>query len=52
MKKLFLGIALLLPLCTSADAALVVTTCGTLPQAYTAGSTRPLTVDTTGKLCA
>lgn len=31
--------------------ALVVTTCGTLPQAYAAGSTRSLTVNTSGSLC-
>lgn len=31
---------------------LVVATCGTLPQAYVAGTTRPPTVDVTGKLCS
>lgn len=31
--------------------ALVVQTCGTLPQAYAAGSTRSVTVDTNGNLC-
>lgn len=51
MKKLMLAFALMLPLCTAADAATVVTTCGTLPQSYVAGTTRPITVDTTGKLC-
>ncbi len=51
MKKLFLALALLLPLMTSADAAMVVTTCGTLPSPYTAGSTRDWTVDVNGKLC-
>lgn len=34
-----------------AQDALVVATCGTLPQAYAAGATRLLTVDTTGKIC-
>lgn len=32
--------------------ALVVTTCGTLPQAFAVGSTRTLTVDTNGNLCS
>lgn len=31
--------------------ALVVVTCGTLPLAYTAGSTRALTVNTNGQVC-
>lgn len=31
--------------------AMVVTTCGTLNQNYTAGATRQATVDVTGKLC-
>ncbi len=51
MKKIMLALALMLPLGTSADAAMVVTTCGTLPVAYPAGTTREWTVDTTGKLC-
>jgi hypothetical protein len=37
----------------SADAqALVVTTCGSLPKAYSAGSTRQATVDVNGNLCS
>ncbi len=51
MKKLMLAFALLLPLATSADAAMVVTTCGTLPTPYAAGSTRSWTVNTNGQLC-
>lgn len=51
MRKLSLSIALLLPLCVSADAATVVTTCGSTPVPYTAGSTRPVTVDTNGQMC-
>ena len=31
--------------------ALVVTTCGTLPLAYSVGSTRQLTVNTNGLVC-
>lgn len=31
--------------------ALVVATCGTLPQAYVAGSTRTWTVNTNGQVC-
>lgn len=31
--------------------ALVVATCGTLPQAYAVGSTRSLTVNTNGQVC-
>jgi len=34
------------------DAATVVQTCGTLPQPYTVGSTRPVTVDTNGQVCS
>lgn len=51
MKKVALAFAMLLPLCVTADAATVVTTCGSPPVPYVAGSTRPITVDTTGKLC-
>ena len=36
----------------SAQDALVVATCGTLPQAYATGSTRQLTVDTSGRICS
>ena len=31
--------------------ATVVATCGTLPQAYVAGTTRNLTVNTNGQVC-
>lgn len=55
MKKLLFGALFLLGLglCVapaSAD-ALVVTTCGTLPQAYSAGGTRLETVDVNGNTC-
>jgi len=33
------------------NGAKVVAVCGTLPQAYTAGSTRQLTVDVNGQVC-
>lgn len=33
------------------DSAMVVTTCGTLPQAYVPGAVRAVTQDTTGKEC-
>ena len=35
-----------------AQDAMVVQTCGTLPQNYAPGATRLVTVDTTGKLCS
>ncbi len=52
MKKLFVGLALaLFAWGAQAQDALVVTTCGTLPTPYTAGSSRLPTVDVNGKLC-
>lgn len=51
MRKIMLALALMLPLMTSADAATVVATCGTLPQSYVVGTTRPITVDTNGQVC-
>lgn len=35
----------------SGNGARVVATCGTLPQAYSAGSTRQVTVNTSGQVC-
>ena len=51
MKKLLVLFALLFSGSAQAQDALVVQACGTLPQNYDAGSSRLLTVDTTGKLC-
>jgi hypothetical protein len=54
--RIFLTALILLSACVSLSAddsgALVVQTCGTLPQPYAVGSTRQITVDTTGQLCA
>ena len=52
MKKYLLGALLLLTAVPAyAQQALVVDTCGTVPTTYTAGQTRPQTVDKNGKLC-
>jgi len=51
MKKLLLALLLLLPTVAHAQTARVVTTCGTLPQAYAAGATRDLTQDVNGNQC-
>lgn len=52
MRWLWVAFALLVSISAHAQDALVVTTCGTLPQAYNAGSTRLLTQDVNGKLCS
>ena len=54
MKKLLLGLFLLLPIAASLPAkaqSLVVQTCGTLPKAYAPGATRDDTVDINGNKC-
>lgn len=54
MKRLLALLAFLLILPTAALAqsgALVVATCGTLPQSYKTGATRPLVVDVNGNIC-
>lgn len=52
MKKVLLTLALLFASASAhAQDALVVTTCGTLPLAYTAGATRQPTVDVNGNTC-
>lgn len=52
MKKLLLGLLLALGIVVPAKAdSLVTTTCGTLREAYTAGSTRLDTVNTNGETC-
>ena len=38
-------------LAADSSGALVVATCGTLPLAYSVGSTRALTIDTNGLVC-
>jgi len=43
--------AMISPRAQSGGGALVVQTCGVLPQAFTAGSTRSLTVDVNGNTC-
>lgn len=45
------GLYIARPKAQSAGGALVVQTCGTLPQAFTVGSTRSLTVDVNGNTC-
>jgi hypothetical protein len=45
------GLSIVVPRAQSGGGALVVTTCGTLPQAFVPGSTRSLTVNTNGVLC-
>lgn len=53
MRRLLAALLLFASLgAASAQDALVVTTCGTMPLAYSAGATRQLTVDINGKLCA
>lgn len=55
MRYLFIAGAILLGLLIPSSAqqggALVVATCGTLPQAYAVGSVRQLTINTSGLLC-
>lgn len=53
MIRLAAALVVIFCLCMSAQAqdALVVQTCGTLPQAYAVGSTRQPTVDANGRLC-
>jgi hypothetical protein len=51
MKYILALLALLFCTGVHAQDALVVQACGTLPLAYTAGTTRPLTVDVNGKMC-
>jgi hypothetical protein len=46
-----LGVYIARPKAQSGGGALVVQTCGVLPQAFTAGSTRSLTVDVNGNTC-
>lgn len=48
---LLIGLVVHLARAQSSSGALVVTTCGTLLQAYTVGSTRTITVDTNGNTC-
>ncbi len=53
MKKILvlLGLLFATPVWAQGN-ALVVTTCGALPQAYSAGATRQPTVDVNGNLCS
>ncbi len=51
MKKVLVLLGLLFATPAWAQDALVVTTCGSLPQAYAAGSTRQPTVDVNGNTC-
>ena len=48
---LLLGAYIARPKAQVAVGALVVQTCGVLPQAFVAGSTRSLTVDVNGNTC-
>lgn len=52
MNRVFLALVLLTLGVMPAASATVVTTCGTLRQAYTPGATRPITVDVNGQVCA
>jgi hypothetical protein len=52
MKKFLLALGFLFLAYQPAQAQRVVTSCGTLPQAYVAGTAREVTVDTTGTLCS
>ena len=61
MKNLLLGIGIMCALwvtvsnlpsnAQTAGGAKVVAVCGTLPQVYSVGSTRQLTVDVNGQVC-
>lgn len=56
MKRFLLGLALVLGLFSSPalaqKTALVVSSCGTLPDTYAAGQVRYQTIDTNGNLCS
>lgn len=51
LASAWFGSSWLTPSRADSSGALVVTTCGTLPLAYAAGSTRQLTVNTSGLVC-
>ncbi len=52
MKKILLGLLFALVTTQANAQSRVVTTCGTLPQAYATGSNQPPTIDVNGVVCS